>query len=904
MIQSREISVVIQGAIGPETTILTRSIRQYLPDAEIVVSTWEGSDVSTLDYDRLVLNEDPGAISASTNEKRAFNLNRQIVSSSNGVKEASRPYVLKCRSDMELLGDGFLTFWDMYPKRDAAYEFASHKLLIPSLYTIKGEEVGGKLHPSPYHTSDWYVFGRQEDVLEFVSPPLVDDEFSTYFAVHPKPRDYAILWLNERYWKFSPEQYFGVMYAKKFLKNLDFPNVLEFDHVDFEQAERFMVNNFTVVEPMEFQMVLDKGPYYNMSRDLSFCPPHVQKTMYRRYVYELDYQKYCDPSFQPKPNDWAATADNQYLQNMVALCEACKSDHQGEEYDFAIITPTYRGHFPFIPKYLDSFRRYVKDQQHVPIYFIVERAEFFDFTQIVIPYLDHIPIHVLIFEDILLKFGIRSKPSALLKKYGRFTFQTLKKLYAMLYTNKSRYLVLDSESVWARPTVMKEEYEAFFQEPFIPYSPLSIQKKDNLGNLATRNIDFLLEYTTGNWYLECFSWYYDRKILTDLFERYGMPMEMAEKVYQRDKEKGQEVGIFEILLYTIYIEKYNQEYQYRLVDIYTEIMHRLPRNVFLNYNQKVMELYRGESGFAEHIALTLTKYNWKILANYYRENRLDIIRFETFNRHEFKWQRRFLAKANTCILAASQDHWFVTRPSWLRSMILEQIGQNSIRSIARRIMKQVLPAYRASYEAREMIMHLHGDMIRQFDHSRWQTVWNDACANQQLECTSWDVLYAQKLDVTDWLTAFFGQKWFQDKRILLVDAIYGDWAVPFLSLHAQVDFLVYRVETKDVMKRRFPASKLYFTAEFVQKKPEKYDLILDFSQMIRNNQSFIMLREYGQYYMGVEKIETEKKTTQESKAVAVPMDQVNVLAQKEYGFCSKIGEDAQKFRFIMYQLKK
>ena len=60
-IKSKDISVVVQGAINSEVTPkCLESIRKYLPEAEIILSTWEGSDVVGLDYDKLVLNKDPG----------------------------------------------------------------------------------------------------------------------------------------------------------------------------------------------------------------------------------------------------------------------------------------------------------------------------------------------------------------------------------------------------------------------------------------------------------------------------------------------------------------------------------------------------------------------------------------------------------------------------------------------------------------------------------------------------------------------------------------------------------------------------------------------------------------------------------------------------------------------------
>ena len=55
MINSIDISVVVQGAIDKENTPkCLKSIREFLPNAKIILSTWKNSNVENLDYDMLV----------------------------------------------------------------------------------------------------------------------------------------------------------------------------------------------------------------------------------------------------------------------------------------------------------------------------------------------------------------------------------------------------------------------------------------------------------------------------------------------------------------------------------------------------------------------------------------------------------------------------------------------------------------------------------------------------------------------------------------------------------------------------------------------------------------------------------------------------------------------------------
>ena len=75
MIDSKEISVIVQGAVDKKITPKTlKSVRKYLPNAEIILSTWEGTDISGLDYDIVLLSKDPGAYIFDWESKKLNNI--------------------------------------------------------------------------------------------------------------------------------------------------------------------------------------------------------------------------------------------------------------------------------------------------------------------------------------------------------------------------------------------------------------------------------------------------------------------------------------------------------------------------------------------------------------------------------------------------------------------------------------------------------------------------------------------------------------------------------------------------------------------------------------------------------------------------------------------------------------
>ena len=111
-----DISIVVQGAVDKtETPKCLKSIRQYLPNAEIILSTWEGTDLSCIEglYDKLVLSKDPGGVFY---EKKKYyqNINRQIVSTKAGLELAERKFIMKLRSDLIFTNNTFLDYFEKF----------------------------------------------------------------------------------------------------------------------------------------------------------------------------------------------------------------------------------------------------------------------------------------------------------------------------------------------------------------------------------------------------------------------------------------------------------------------------------------------------------------------------------------------------------------------------------------------------------------------------------------------------------------------------------------------------------------------------------------------------------------------------------------------------------------------
>lgn len=275
----KNISVVVQGPVSLYKTVnCLKSIRKFLPKAEIILSTWENSNVKDLDYDILILNKDPGAEIFTVTGQRQ-NQNRQIVSTKSGIKKASRLYVLKIRSDMELKGTKFLSFWKKYPMRSEKCKILTERVLINSLYTRR------PLSSTPFlfHPSDWVMFGLKEDLLNIWDIPLAPEpQTSQYFKVH-KNMKYDGNCLTQ----YHAEQYIWLSFLRKNGFQVNYENYMAFSKKLMEFSRLSIVNNTLLLEYItEFDIVNQKYPE-QMGDSETMHPVD----------WMIDYKKFCDPTF-------------------------------------------------------------------------------------------------------------------------------------------------------------------------------------------------------------------------------------------------------------------------------------------------------------------------------------------------------------------------------------------------------------------------------------------------------------------------------------------------------------------------------------------------------------------------------------------------------------------------------
>lgn len=294
-IKSKDISVVVQGAINSEVTPkCLESIRKYLPEAEIILSTWEGSDVVRLDYDKLILNKDPGGADCSRDGKGINNCNRELVSTFEGLKLANRKYALKIRSDIVFINNKITKIKFLNRKREENYSYLKDRVLVCSVYSrVYGIHNGtGQKVPILFHPSDWLYFGLREDVFSLFNIPLTKEpEFSQWFKNRPQER-YGYKDAHPfRLWKFSPEGYIWTEYLRK-NHNINIDDKLDITPEKIELSRHSLINNFYMADQCQLGMKLAK---YNI------CQPRMEKRdregLYTNMYWRREYRRFCSKKY-------------------------------------------------------------------------------------------------------------------------------------------------------------------------------------------------------------------------------------------------------------------------------------------------------------------------------------------------------------------------------------------------------------------------------------------------------------------------------------------------------------------------------------------------------------------------------------------------------------------------------
>lgn len=273
-IKSSDISIVIQGPIdwSPEkesleglTLSATRKAREIFPDAEIIVSTWEGERFDGLVYDKIVFS----ALPLAQGKWPSFtpsNVNRQIVGTNAGLSMATRPYCLKVRTDMILKGDSFVRIFEERcgNRLSGERDIFEYPLICNNFSSRNTVSIVERIpdHPLPFHPSDHFQFGRTSDVKFLWDIEHQADEEGWHFLERAHPNRWRLNELS----CFTPEQFIFISAIRK-KNHIDVQHYADGREEILALSEYYLNSHYVIIPdlliPLDF-------PKYHTDHHFSF----------------------------------------------------------------------------------------------------------------------------------------------------------------------------------------------------------------------------------------------------------------------------------------------------------------------------------------------------------------------------------------------------------------------------------------------------------------------------------------------------------------------------------------------------------------------------------------------------------------------------------------------------------
>jgi hypothetical protein len=217
------------------------SIRSFFPQSLIILSTWVGQNVQNIDFDKLVLSQDPGAEVVIDSSQTLNNVNRQIVSTFAGLRTSETKYSIKIRSDLTFINNNLLRILDERPIKNNEFpEDLLEEYVVVSNVTSINPTVSLVL---PHHPCDWIYAGLTADLHKIWDIGLMPNSWFRYYSNNPWPKD---VWHEKNYLSlFRPESYIWSSFLKKY-KKIDFMNSFDSSLTNLSNSNKFIALNLVI----------------------------------------------------------------------------------------------------------------------------------------------------------------------------------------------------------------------------------------------------------------------------------------------------------------------------------------------------------------------------------------------------------------------------------------------------------------------------------------------------------------------------------------------------------------------------------------------------------------------------------------------------------------------------------
>ncbi|ELV7516551.1 LPS biosynthesis protein WavE [Photobacterium damselae] len=280
-----QISVVVQGPVQNyqgrthhEEGITQRcleSIRTHLPGAKIILSTWPDQDLAGLDYDQLVISQDPGVNLVDGLPQFPKNYDRQLVSTQAGLAQVTTPYAIKLRSDNYLIGNEFVAIQHSFLKSESEHKVFEEKIVINS-NLFRRTSHGRSVLMSP---SDFFYFGRTADLNKIWQQPLLLDNSVAQHVIQ------IMQSAPKSSYPLEAEQVYCQIWLKALLPETHvMRHRFDYNKHDIKTWQKFLASNIIIADPERMGLGLRAISKRKLKRANEFS--HID-------WFKL-YKKYCD----------------------------------------------------------------------------------------------------------------------------------------------------------------------------------------------------------------------------------------------------------------------------------------------------------------------------------------------------------------------------------------------------------------------------------------------------------------------------------------------------------------------------------------------------------------------------------------------------------------------------------
>ena len=303
---------------GPNIPFSTKkcleNIRLFFPNSKIIFSTWKNENIDALTFDQIIYNEDPGSeaynapkfsvpCSYDTSKfeftlhdkhfvvtPKKNNINRMLKTIKEALPLVETQYICKIRSDLILTNNTFLQYWDIFPKYHGEFKLFKHRILNNNLYAQFAHVMDKGIQFLPFHISDWFLFGYTDDIKKLFSCDYQNINDASHYWETRKRLNFDPF--EDALWRYPTEEYICYELVKKHFPYIKFDNSDDYNAINMQQSNKFIVDNFIMLDSDMISMKLKKYPnefYFDSCIYNGFIT-------YRQWQWL--YRTYCDNSYE------------------------------------------------------------------------------------------------------------------------------------------------------------------------------------------------------------------------------------------------------------------------------------------------------------------------------------------------------------------------------------------------------------------------------------------------------------------------------------------------------------------------------------------------------------------------------------------------------------------------------